>query len=148
MAQPVDFQNIVDAYAKAIDAAEIAGLKMYEALIKKRVHNRGEKSSGELIGGYSKAWAKRRKNHPKAARQVSYVDLEFDGDLRKDTVIGKASDNNANVLGFKTELATDKATGNEARFGGPIFSPSKEETDEAIQSYKDTLDRKLKDALR
>jgi hypothetical protein len=144
----IDYQNIVDAYAKAINDAEVAALLFLQGKIQFRVHNRGEKTSGELIGGYSKAWAKKRKEHPKAARQVNYVDLEFDGNLRKNTILGVTNDNGNNALGFKTELDTDKARGNEDRFGGAIFSASDDEIAGAMRSYTGVLNKQLKDALQ
>lgn len=144
----VDYQNVVDAYAKAIDAAEVAALEFLLGKIQFRVHNKGEKTDGSLIGGYSKAWAKRRKNHPKSPRQVNYVDLEFDGNLRKNTVLGIVADNGNNCIGFKTEEDTDKGRGNEDNFGGAIFSASDDEIDGAMKSYKAVLNRKLQDGIK
>jgi hypothetical protein len=141
----INYQNIVDAYAKAINDAEVAALLFLEGKIKFRVHNRGQKSEGDQIGTYRPFTIKKRKER---GRQVNYVDLQFEGNLIKGYKVGKASDNNANALGFINDVETQKAVDNEQRFGGPIFSPPSSEIDAAMQSYTAVLNAKLKDALQ
>lgn len=141
----IDYQNIVDAYAKAIDAAEVAALLFLEGKIKFRVHNKGQKPEGAQIGTYRPFTIKKRKER---GRQVNYVDLQFEGNLIKGYTVGKAADNNANALGFINEVETQKAIDNEQRFGAPIFAPSDAEIETALKSYNAVLNAKLKDALQ
>lgn len=141
----VDYQNIVDAYVKSIDAAEIAALKFLEGRIKFRVHNSGLKPEGQQIGQYSEGYKKVRKAR---GRQVGYVDLQFEGNLIKGYTTGITSDTGANCIGFINEAETRKAAENEARFGAPIFAPGDEEINKAMESYTAVLDKKLKDALQ
>jgi hypothetical protein len=142
MADNLDYTKLLETYAKAINAAEVATLLFLQGKIQFRVHNRGEKTSGELIGGYSKKWAAKR---TAKGRQVNYVDLEFNGDLRKGMKVGV--DGKVNVLQFINEAETDKGRGNEDAFGGPIWNASPEEIENAMISYNAVLNKTFNDNL-
>lgn len=140
----VDYQNVVDAYAKSIDAAEVAALLFLEGRIKFRVHNSGQKPEGQQIGTYKPFTIRKRRAK---GRQVGYVDLQFEGNLINGYKVGVTADTGNNCLGFINDVETQKAIDNEARFGAPIFAPSDDEINKAMASYKAVLDQKLKNAI-
>lgn len=138
-----DFDDIVAAFVEAIPKAEIAALKRMEGLMKVRIHNQGLNTALGRIGQYSPGYAKKRRM---AGRQVAYVDLEFDGDLRRGYTTGVTSDKGTNCIGFVNDAETAKASENDSRFS-LTFYPTDQEQDEADEAYSDMLDKILRNAL-
>ncbi|MES2731724.1 MAG: hypothetical protein V4714_08250 [Bacteroidota bacterium] len=93
------------------------------ALIKGRIQQDGQNSGGGNIGTYSKKWAKFRSS---IGRQTGHIDLTLSGDMMRNfSIIPDGSD--ALGLGFTSDLESDKASGNEERYGGAIFELTSEE---------------------
>lgn len=139
-----DYSDIVKAYAEAIQGAEVAALNRIGGLMKSRIHNKGGNTEGGKIGDYTSAsWIKKRKSK---GRQVAYVDLEFEGDLRTGYGIGTTEDN-ANCLGFYSDFIQERSAKME-RLYGTVFFPSETELDDGSKQYDIVFDQQVRDALR
>ena len=127
----LDFGDLVKRLNRSLDECEIPALKDIEQGMKRRIHNRGNATDGTPIGQYSLPYAKRRRE---AGRQVRRVDLEFEGDMRRDLTVGTSG--KENVLGFKNKFENLKAASHEERYGKEIYTPSESEINRATKSYE------------
>lgn len=123
--------------------------KDMEGRMKQRIFNRGKNAKGGNIGKYkSKWWMKQRTEggkYSKGGRQINYVDLENNSDLRDS--IQTVSEGRQAVLAIidSDGLQMDKAKGQELiqgkkAGGGPmaIFTSSTAE-DKAVTEYVNDL---------
>ena len=85
--------------------------------------NGNERKSKYYSGGY-----KEFRND--VGRQTSYVDLELTSSMRLAFVTGRTGKGYA--VGFINREQSQKAVGNEKRFGKLIFSPNRDEVNKAI----------------
>jgi hypothetical protein len=132
---------IDDCIIKVLDDCEVAGLLYIEGQLKRRIHNKGQGPTGP-IGTYTSAsYRTKRRNRGK---QTSYVDLEFEGDLRKGYTTGKAG--GKNVIGFTSDAQALKASQQIARYGN-MFEVEKKIIDEAFESYMAVFVQKIKQCL-
>lgn len=122
-----------------------------------RIFERGEATSGELIGGYSTdpAYYKKPGSARKAryyaggykqfrqevGRQGGYVDLKLTRSLQLDfnTALTKVSPYRMEVR-LKNKHNAKKARGAEEHFGKAIFAPTREERERVV----DIMKRKLR----
>jgi hypothetical protein len=117
---PQEFAQSVQNLSSNIDAelekVEIGALKTLEGDMKTRVHNKGLDSFGRSMGGYSKAWAKVRKE---ADKKTNKKDLEFTSTLRENIILGTSE--GKNVLGYLTDDDRLKVENNESYLNTKIY---------------------------
>jgi hypothetical protein len=123
----------------------VAGGKDLEGRIKQRIFNKGQDSSGLPIGVY-KAGGSWKKYREKSGRQVSYVDLEDKGNLRRSIqVVEEGPDVFLAIINDKEYLI---AQGQEEQRQTTIFEPTKEEQ-KALQLYiNDLIDEEIEKVLK
>lgn len=125
----------------AADAA-IPGLKLVQGQILQRIHNRGEATNGSKIGDYLSSW---RDVRLAAGYQVSYVDLQWEGDLFRSVVVGTS--NGVPVLGFSSDRERYKAVRHELFRKKSIWKPSKKERQALNKAYGRELGNRLRKCL-
>jgi hypothetical protein len=103
--------------------------KLGEALVKRRIFNRGIAADGTQIGKYSKWWTKVRK---KKKRQTKYVDLQFTGDLFRSIELGMKGEKA--ILGITNFDKARVAKEMEKLFGKPIFALSTDEVEKVSKT--------------
>lgn len=139
-----DYSDIVKAYAEAIQGAEVAALNRLNGLMKQRVHNKGLKADDSPMGGYKSAtWKKKRQAK---GRQISYVDLEYEGDLRAGYGVG-ITEGKINCLGFFGDPMADRANKMQNLFGA-VFAPTDTEIEQISEQYDLVFDEQVRNALR
>lgn len=94
------------------------------AVYKRRIFNDGLTSSGVAIGRYSQEWSEVRRAR---GRQVSYVDLQFTGELFESIQVGTRD--NRVVIETKNRLNFEKVENIEQKFKKDIFSFGANERD-------------------
>ena len=87
--------DLIDKIIANKDKWAYLALSRVEADMKTRVFNEGKDINEVGLGKYSPKYAKYRKDNSK---QISFKDLEFDGDLRRSIQVGRSGDRT--VLGF------------------------------------------------
>lgn len=128
------------------------------AVTKERIFENGLDAEGNSIGSYStKPISISRKRQPRQTRSTYFkegykqfkkeigfdpnkVNLVMSGQMRDDWSVIHLG-NNQIGLGFRNELNSKKADGNEERFGKEIFSHSKEEDEILDKVFEAELDR-------
>lgn len=139
-----DYTDIVKAFADSINGAEVAAVNRMSGLMKRRIHNTGDNATGGKIGNYSSAtWIAKRKSR---GRQVAYVDLEFEGDLRSGYGTG-ITDQKENCIGYFTDAMAERAAKMEALFG-QVFYPSESEIKDGSDQFDIVFDENVRNALR
>lgn len=97
------------------------------------------KSTTYLKGGY-------KEFRDRTGRQTQTVDLNLTGSLFKSVTLGRYKD--GVVIFFNQKGSIAKAKGNEDRFGKDIFSPTKEEKQQAIESITREVNNLVKTILQ
>lgn len=103
--------------------------------MKGRIFNDGKATDGSAIGRYVSDWKKIRE---RAGRQIGFVDLQFDGDLKNGIQVGKEGGNN-NTLGFTRTKERLKADGHETYRKKKIFKPTKTERKILVKSIGEEI---------
>lgn len=141
-------KNVLEVREKA----EIAALSDLSASIQYRVFSKNQGTDLQSFGSYrSDAYKSKR---AAKGRQTNIKDLEFDGTLRRNIVIGK--NQGRNVLGFDSErsiiIREGQEKGSKTRGGVPvkqigfdIFAPNETEIDLAFDKYVEVIDDKLRE---
>lgn len=115
---------------KAIQGYETLIVSDVEGALVQRIFNKGQDEKEQGIGKYKEGYYKRKR--AKVGRQVQYVDLEFNGDLRRSIVKGIKADKL--VLGFNNTDKAEIAGYLETKYDKPIFAASKNEMQDAIKT--------------
>jgi hypothetical protein len=129
---------------KRKDYLLLAG-KFAEGILKDRVFGQGKSTEGKIGKYKDRKWAVKRFN---AGRQISYVDLNFTGELMNSIQVGE--DKNDVVLYINNDKKYLIARGQEeqqARKVGKskmdIFSLSKEEEEAVIEYITELIDEQI-----
>lgn len=132
--EDLDLSKIVKDLDESLDSCSIPALKDIEQGMKRRIHNRGNATDGSPIGQYSPSYANKRRQR---GRQTSRVDLEFEGDMRRDLTVGVTG--SEPTLGFKNDFENLKARSHEDRYKTEIYTPSESEINRASKSFEKCL---------
>lgn len=121
----------------AQDAAYVSLISL-TADLKYRIHNEGGKTVGKIGRYKSPYWIKQRQQQ---GRQVGYIDLQYTGQLFRDLSTGQSQGDA--VMGFLSNRSMDLHDHLEKRYG-PIWRPSKIESQDLVSRFKDELNERLR----
>jgi hypothetical protein len=149
------FDHFLSCAAESAERAEILALKNAEGIIKQRIFNKGLATDGEAIGlkgarkspryeggQYSRSYGRKR---DKAGRQTGYVDLEFNGNLRRDIQVGQVQGFNA--LGYARQDGATLMRYSEEYRKSQIDKLTDEERERILLDYELTLKSDLQKCL-
>ncbi len=127
-----DLNRLLNAIEKNKNRIQQVGYNNMKGSLVRRIFNNGESTDGGPIGQYAFTTKRSRQRR---GFQISRVDLEISGTLRRSIIVGKFGDEL--VLGMKDQLepgtsltTTQNAIDQEQRFNKEIFAPSKAEVKE------------------
>lgn len=131
-----DLTRFADSIAKNRNRLQTVASNEVGFGLRTRIFNRGEATEGEGIGDYKNL--SYRKYRESRGRQVSYVDLELDGDLRRAITTGVSGKDV--VLGITNDTEAGIAAKQEERYKKQIFTPSNEEEKQGELAFLAELD--------
>jgi hypothetical protein len=131
------------------DYIEIPALKEGERSMKRRIHNAGQDSGGNIIGVkgkrrglYSPGYARFK---ARIANPLYPINLQLYGDLLRGYTVGKLGDRN--VLQFQDEFSKKKAAWAETNYKTEIFRHSEQELEDIKEVWLLQFEDVMKDAF-
>lgn len=138
-----DLTRLTTTIAKSRNRLQTVAANEVGFDLRRRIFNEGQASDGTGIGEYN--YLPYREYRKKRGRQVGYVDLELDGDLRRAITTGVAGKDV--VLGITNEDEAAIAAKHEERYKKAIFTPNDSEEEQGEQAFLTELDIVAKSAF-
>lgn len=138
-----DLTKLATAIAENISRFQTVSSNVAGFTLRRRIFNDGKATEGSGIGEYNNL--PYRKYRERRGRQVSYVDLELSGDLRRSITTGVAGKDV--VLGFVNEDEVTIAESHQKRYGKEIFVLNDAELEAAEEAFIREVDIVAREAF-